>query len=85
MRTFREDRAKGARTHGTGCALSAAIAAGLAKGADLASAVAAAKRYVTDAIRTRPRIGAASSALNFHAEAPDPRGPIDRPREEETP
>ena len=37
-------------THGTGCTLSSAIAAGLAKGADLASAVRAAKDYVTDAI-----------------------------------
>ncbi len=37
-------------THGTGCTLSAAIAAGLAKGQRLSEAVADAKRYVTDAI-----------------------------------
>jgi hydroxymethylpyrimidine/phosphomethylpyrimidine kinase len=37
-------------THGTGCTLSSAIAAELAKGADLVSAVRAAKAYVTDAI-----------------------------------
>jgi hydroxymethylpyrimidine/phosphomethylpyrimidine kinase len=37
-------------THGTGCTLSAAIAAGLAKGAPLAEAVADAKAYVTAAI-----------------------------------
>jgi hydroxymethylpyrimidine/phosphomethylpyrimidine kinase len=37
-------------THGTGCTLSAAIAAGLAKGATLAEAVADAKAYVTAAI-----------------------------------
>ena len=37
-------------THGTGCTLSAAIAAGLAKGAPLAQAVADAKAYVTAAI-----------------------------------
>jgi hydroxymethylpyrimidine/phosphomethylpyrimidine kinase len=36
--------------HGTGCALSAAVAVGLARGATLHDAVAAAKRYVTDAI-----------------------------------
>jgi hydroxymethylpyrimidine/phosphomethylpyrimidine kinase len=37
-------------THGTGCTLSAAIAAGLAKGLRLAEAVADAKAYVTQAI-----------------------------------
>ena len=37
-------------THGTGCTLSSAIAAGLAKGLELASAARAAKDYVTDAI-----------------------------------
>jgi hydroxymethylpyrimidine/phosphomethylpyrimidine kinase len=38
-------------THGTGCTLSSAIAAGLAKGLSLEDAVAAAKIYVTDAIK----------------------------------
>jgi hydroxymethylpyrimidine/phosphomethylpyrimidine kinase len=37
-------------THGTGCTLSSAVAAGLAKGLTLADAVAAAKDYVTKAI-----------------------------------
>ncbi len=37
-------------THGTGCTLSSAIAAGLARGLDLADAVAEAKAYVTAAI-----------------------------------
>jgi hydroxymethylpyrimidine/phosphomethylpyrimidine kinase len=36
--------------HGTGCTLSAAIAAGLAKGYRLSEAVADAKSYVTQAI-----------------------------------
>jgi hydroxymethylpyrimidine/phosphomethylpyrimidine kinase len=39
-----------ANTHGTGCTLSSAIAAGLAKGLRLAEAVADAKAYVTAAI-----------------------------------
>jgi hydroxymethylpyrimidine/phosphomethylpyrimidine kinase len=39
-----------ANTHGTGCTLSSAIAAGLAKGLDLAEAVRQAKAYVTAAI-----------------------------------
>ncbi len=37
-------------THGTGCTLSSAIAAGLAKGRDLPTAAREAKRYITDAI-----------------------------------
>jgi hydroxymethylpyrimidine/phosphomethylpyrimidine kinase len=37
-------------THGTGCTLSSAIAAGLAKGLDLVAAVQTAKAYVTAAI-----------------------------------
>ncbi len=37
-------------THGTGCTLSAAIAAGLARGLDIFTACEAAKRYVTRAI-----------------------------------
>jgi hydroxymethylpyrimidine/phosphomethylpyrimidine kinase len=43
--------------HGSGCTLSAAIAAGLAKGLTLEEAVEVAKKYVTDAIRSAPRIG----------------------------
>jgi hydroxymethylpyrimidine/phosphomethylpyrimidine kinase len=38
-------------THGTGCTLSAAIAAHLARGADLIEAVRAGKAFVTEAIR----------------------------------
>lgn len=38
-------------THGTGCTLSSAIAAGLARGLDLETAVGEAKAYVTGAIR----------------------------------
>jgi len=43
-------------THGTGCTLAAAIAAGLAKGEDLAAAVRAAKDYVTAAIAAADRL-----------------------------
>jgi hydroxymethylpyrimidine/phosphomethylpyrimidine kinase len=45
-------------THGTGCTLSAAIAAGLAGGQSVQDAVAAAKRYVTEAIRRSEPLGA---------------------------
>jgi len=44
-------------THGTGCTLSSAIAAGLAKGQDLAMAVGYAKDYVTRAIMAAGRLG----------------------------
>jgi hydroxymethylpyrimidine/phosphomethylpyrimidine kinase len=43
-------------THGTGCTLSSAIAAGLARGLPLRDAVAQAKAYVTDAIAAADRL-----------------------------
>lgn len=43
-------------THGTGCTLSSAVAAGLAKGQPLADAVRAAKDYVTAAIAAADRL-----------------------------
>ena len=50
------DRIATKNTHGTGCTLSSAIAAGLAKGLDLAAAAGAAKAYVTAAIAAADRI-----------------------------
>src|ERR1700710_2769179 len=44
-------------THGTGCSLSSAIAAGLAKGEDLESAVRHAKAWVSAAIAAADRLG----------------------------
>lgn len=49
--------------HGTGCTLSAAIAAGLARGAPLRDAVAAAKRYVHDALRASFAAGGGARVL----------------------
>ena len=57
-------------THGTGCTLSAAFAAGLAKGQDLAAATRLAKAYVTDAIAAADRlaVGHGHGPLHlFHA------------------
>lgn len=51
------DRIPGRHTHGTGCTLAAAIAAGLASGADLHVAVEEAKAYVTRAIQQAPGLG----------------------------
>lgn len=45
-------------THGTGCTMAAAIAAELAKGAEVVPAVQAAKEYLTGALRGGVRIGA---------------------------
>ncbi len=51
-------------THGTGCTLASAIAANLALGADLKTAISAAKKFVTEAIRTAPRLGHGNSPVN---------------------
>jgi len=48
---FPAPRIESTSTHGTGCTLSSAIAAGLARGRDLDGAVREAKAYVTAAIR----------------------------------
>jgi len=48
---FTAPRVDSPNTHGTGCTLSAAIAAGLSRGESLGDAVRAAKAYVTRAIR----------------------------------
>ena len=54
-------------THGTGCTYSAAITAELAKGEPLQRAIAIAKLFVTNAIRSNPGLGSGSGPLNHHA------------------
>lgn len=51
-------------THGTGCTLSAAIAANLALGKTLFEAVEISKKFVNEAIRTSPNIGKGFSPIN---------------------
>jgi hydroxymethylpyrimidine/phosphomethylpyrimidine kinase len=51
-------------THGTGCTFSAAIAAYLAKGEKLDSAVALAKKFITQAIQSSFSIGAGHSPVH---------------------
>ena len=58
-------------THGTGCTYSAAITAGLAAGLELVEAVRRAKRFITEAILTNPRLGQGSGPVNHHARIPD--------------
>jgi hydroxymethylpyrimidine/phosphomethylpyrimidine kinase len=64
------DRVATRNTHGTGCTLSSAIAAGLAKGNDLVQSVQEAKAYVTAAIAAADRLGVGSGhgpTHHFHA------------------
>jgi hydroxymethylpyrimidine/phosphomethylpyrimidine kinase len=60
-------------THGTGCTLSSAIAAGLAKELPLTDAVAAAKQFVTGAIEASHRLSVGKGrgpVHHFHARWP---------------
>jgi hydroxymethylpyrimidine/phosphomethylpyrimidine kinase len=55
-----------ANTHGTGCTLSAAVAAWIAKGLDLAAAASAAKRFVSAAIEASDRLTIGSGRGPVH-------------------
>lgn len=71
---WRNPRIGAGPRHGTGCTLSAAIAAGVALGRDLAEAVEEAIGYVRRAIRTAPDLGRGSPPLD-HWAAAHPRPP----------
>jgi hydroxymethylpyrimidine/phosphomethylpyrimidine kinase len=65
-----EPRIAAANTHGTGCALSSAVAAFLAKGMTLAPAARAAKAYISAAIAASDRLEVGSGpgpVHHFHA------------------
>lgn len=64
---FTAPRIETRHTHGSGCTYSAAITAELAKGTPLVEAVARAKVFITEAIRTAPGLGAGNGPLNHHA------------------
>ena len=65
------ERVDTANTHGTGCTFSAAIAAFLAHGHAPLDAIAAAKRYLTAALRASYPVGDGHSPVNhFHAVRP---------------
>lgn len=74
---FHGERIDNPNTHGTGCTLSSAIAANLAKGYDLKEAVGRAKDYISSALAAQLDLGAGSGPMahNFdlggkYAEAP---------------
>ena len=56
-----------AHTHGTGCSLAAAIAAGLARGLDLSASVSMAKDWVHAAIAAAPGLGQGNGPLRHRA------------------
>ncbi|MBL8909533.1 MAG: bifunctional hydroxymethylpyrimidine kinase/phosphomethylpyrimidine kinase [Archangium sp.] len=64
---FRAPRIETKHTHGTGCTYASAIAAGLALGKPLAEAIAAAKNWLTSALRTAPGLGAGIGPVNHLA------------------
>lgn len=64
VRLLKAPRIPTRHTHGTGCTYSAAITAGLANGKDLFPAVAAAKKFITGAIRTSPGLGRGAGPVN---------------------
>jgi len=70
VRPFRHPRIDTTSTHGTGCTLSAAIAAGLARGASLDQAVAGALDFVHRAIRWAPGLGSGHGPLNHFVDPP---------------
>jgi len=63
-RDYPGKRLETASTHGTGCTLASAIAAGLARGRPIAEAVAIAKIYVTEAMRAAFPIGRGRGPLS---------------------
>jgi len=75
-RRFSRPRLETTSTHGTGCTLSAAVAAGLALGRPLDRAVQDALDFVHRAIAAAPGLGRGHGPLNHFVPAP-PRPPMD--------
>ena len=69
-RRFVHPRLETTSTHGTGCTLSAAVAAGLAHGRSLERAVEDALAWVHAAIATAPGLGRGHGPLNHFAPLP---------------
>jgi hydroxymethylpyrimidine/phosphomethylpyrimidine kinase len=64
VRVWESQRIATQHTHGTGCTLASAIAAGLAQGLDLEASVDRARRYVYRAIATAPGLGRGHGPLD---------------------
>lgn len=61
---FSAERLPSRNTHGTGCALAAALACLLARGLSLRESIPIAKRYITEAIINAPGLGRGHGPLN---------------------
>lgn len=70
-RWFESPRLQTRHTHGTGCTLASALAAGLAQGLPLNKAVERARRYVYEAIKAAPGFGRGHGPLNHHVRIKD--------------
>jgi hydroxymethylpyrimidine/phosphomethylpyrimidine kinase len=64
IEVFESPRIHSTSTHGTGCTLASAIATGIAQGLAIPEAVARARDYVWEAIRTAPGLGSGHGPLN---------------------
>ena len=64
---FRAPRVETKHTHGTGCTYASAIAAGLALGKPLRTAIDDAKRWLTEALKTAPGLGSGLGPVNHLA------------------
>lgn len=72
IRIFENQRIDTPHTHGTGCTLASAIAAGVANGLALEDAVDQAEAYLHEAIRTAPGLGGGHGPVNhLHTVRPD--------------
>jgi hydroxymethylpyrimidine kinase/phosphomethylpyrimidine kinase len=69
---FEERRVSGVEIHGSGCTLSAGIAAGLGLGKELSAAISDAKRFVTQLIRNSVKLG--HGAMPLYARSNDDGG-----------
>jgi hydroxymethylpyrimidine/phosphomethylpyrimidine kinase len=70
---FESERIPTRSTHGTGCTLASAIATLVAEGLTLGDAVAQARDYVREAIRTAPGLGKGFGPLNHAHPVLSPR------------
>jgi hydroxymethylpyrimidine/phosphomethylpyrimidine kinase len=68
IHVFRAPRIKARATHGTGCTLSSAIAALLARGHGITEAVPIAKRYLEAALREAPEFGHGAGPLDHFSQ-----------------
>lgn len=71
-RAWRRPRIDTGSTHGTGCTLSAAVAAGLARGASMERAVEDALNFVQRALESAPGLGSGHGPLDHFVEGPGP-------------